>query len=176
MAVVNTLSAILTGSQATPYTVNSRDVHSRLHTVSAFVAVAAADDDNSTYRMHRVHSSWTIKSIQVFCTAITGGTDYDVGLYTINGGAVVDADLYADGISLATAAPAVPPTAAANGPIEVRFGDAATAVLTDINNQVWEDLGLASDPALWYDLVLTANTVGTAAGTIAVVTTYNAGD
>ena len=178
MAVVNTLSATLTGFLTNPPTrvVPGKGGGAREYTVSESVAIAAADDDTSTFRVCRVHSSWILKSIKAFCTAVTGGTDYDVGLYDIDGGAVVDADLYADGVSFATAAPAVPPTAAANDGIELRFGDAATAIPGDVNSRVWEDIGgLTADPNKFYDLVLTANTVGTGAGTVALVVRYNAG-
>lgn len=177
MAVVDTHSTELTGLETTPISkTNVRHAHGRERIRSASVAVAAADDDTSTYRFFRVHSSWSIKSIKAYCTAITAGTDYDIGLYTIDGGAVVDADLYCDGVSFATAAPAVPPTADGGDGIECRFGDATTAVPGDVNNRVWEDLGLTEDPNLWYDLVATGNTVGTAAGTIAIVMRYTAGD
>jgi hypothetical protein len=88
----------------------------------------------------------------------------------------VDADLYADGITLATAAPVQTPTADGGDGIECRFGDAATALITDVNNKVWEDLGLSADPGLVYDVCLTGNTVGTAAGDIAIKMEYTAGD
>lgn len=176
MAVVNTVSTTLSNIVASPPVANPSTKQGRLRFKSETVAVAAADDDTSTFRFFRVKSSDSIKSLRLICTAITGGTDYDCGLYTIAGGAVVDADLYADGFSVATAAPAVPPTAAANGGIELRFGDASTAVPGDVNNRVWEDLGLTSDPNLEYDVVITANTVGTAAGTLTLIMEYSAGD
>lgn len=177
MAVVTTKSQVLQDVEASPQV--RQDVlhqHGRERIRSASLAVAAGDDDGSQYRFFRVWSGWSIKSIKCYCTAITGGTDYDCGLYTINDGAAVDADLYTDGFSVATAAPAVPPTADGGDGIELRFGDATTAVPGDVNQAVWEDLGLSEDPMLWYDVALTGNTVGTAAGTIALVMRYTAGD
>ena len=178
MAVVNTKSTIITNLDASPPEMaDARHAGSRNRVKSASVAVAAGDDDGSTYRFVRVRSSDSLKSIKCINTAITGGNDYDCGLYRTaeDGGAVVDADLYADGFALALAAPAVPPTADGGSPIELRFGDASTAVPGDVNNRVWEDLGLTEDPGLDYDLVLTANTVGTGAGTIALVVEYTDG-
>lgn len=177
MAVVNTISAELTNLAADPAV--KEDVRSsggRLRVKSATVEVAAADDDTSTYRFFRVKSGDSIKSLKLYCDAITGGTDYDCGLYGINGGAVVDADLYADGFTAATIAPAVPHAVASSPYIELRFGDATTSNIADINNRVWEDLGLTADPFLEYDVVLTGNTVGTGAGTLTLVMEYTAGD
>ena len=177
MAVANTKSTVLTNIEADPRVLNNIKYYGgRQRIIKDYVSVAAADDDTSTYRLCRVLSHWVLHSIRVRCTAITGGTDYDCGLYSIDDGAAVDADLYADGFTVATACPAVPHAAASASFLELRFGDASTAVLTDINNQVWEDVGLSEDSGLAYDLVLTANTVGTAAGTIAFEVHYSAGD
>lgn len=176
MAVVDTVSTQLTSllTAGAKVTIGG-GAGGREYVKSATVEVAAADDDTSTYRFFRVKSSDRIKSLKLYCDAITGGTDYDCGLYTVDGGAVVDADLYADGFSAATASPAVPPTADAGDGIELRFGDATTANPGDVNNAVWEDLGLTEDPHLEYDVVFTANTVGTAAGTLTLVMRYTAG-
>lgn len=177
MAVVNTISPELTNLLATPIVVN--DIHDnggRVRIKSATVAVAAGDDDNSTFRFFRVRSGHKIISLQLKCDAIAGGTVYDLGLYTIDGGALVDVDLYADGITVATATPAVPHVNATAPHLELRFADAVTANINDINNKVWEDLGLTEDPGLEYDMVLTALTVGTGAGDLALTMLYTAGD
>lgn len=178
MAVVDTNSTTITNLEASPPVMTAAITnHGVVRRVSETVAIAAADDDTSTYRFFRVHSSWSILSLKIVNEAITGGTDYDLGLYSTAGagGAVVDADLYADGITLATAAPPVPPTAAAPDGIECRFGDATTAVPGDVNNRVWQDLGLAADPGLWYDMVLTSVTVGSAAGNVSLICLYTDG-
>jgi hypothetical protein len=177
MAIVNTISTTLTNLQADPIVVGDvRHQHGRLRIKSETLAVAAADDDTSTYRFFRVGSGDSIKSIRCYCDAIAGGSDYDCGLYTIDGGAVVDADLYADGVTLVTAVPAVPHVAATAAYLELRFADATTANINDVNNRVFEDLGLATDPHLEYDVVLTANTVGTGAGDITLQMIYTSGD
>jgi hypothetical protein len=177
MAVVNTLSTELTNINAGSLDLPSaREMGSRLRIKSATVAVASGDDDTSTFRFFRVRSSDSIKSIQLYHDSVTGGSDYDCGLYTINNGAVVDADLYADGVTVAVATPAVPHVTATAPYIELRYGDATTSAITDVNNKVWEDLGLSADPQLEYDLVLTANTVGTADGDLTIVMLYTAGD
>lgn len=178
MAVADTHSTTLTNLEADPLVVaDIRNQHGRLRIKTETVAIAAADDDTSTYRFFRVKSSDSIKSLQLVTSAdVTSGTDFDLGLYTIDSGSAVDADLYADGISLATQVPAVPHVVATASYLECRFGDASTAVVGDINNQVWEDLGLTSDPGLQYDVVLTGNTVGSAAANVTLTMLYTAGD
>lgn len=115
---------------------------------------AAADDDGSVYRLIRIPSSAVVKSLTVWNDAITSGTDYDIGLYNINGGAVVDKDLFCDGTTMATARDAVELLTAPD--------------IAEIHKSIWEyaALSLTKDPVKEYDLAITANTVGSAAGTI----------
>lgn len=164
MAVVNTKSTQVTNADADPVVFND-PLHTRapLYVQSATVEVAAADDNGSTYRMCRVHSSWSIKRIKVWHDAITGGSDYDLGVYDVAeaGGAVIDKDCYADASDMSVATESGP----TNGG-EFRFRDTASSDPSLINQRVWEDAGLSADPDKWMDLVFTANTVGTAAGTI----------
>lgn len=119
--------------------------------------VAAADDDNSIYRLFRINSSDTVYDLRISNDAITGGTDYDVGLYDIGtDGAVADKDLFADGLDLSSA------------------GDKTNALtapdIAELAGEVWEisGLSLTKDPVKEYDVAIHANTVGTAAGTITV--------
>jgi hypothetical protein len=177
MAVVNTISTELTNLAADPIVVN--DIHDnggRVRVKSATVAVASGDDDGSTFRFFRVRSGHKIISLQCRCDLITAMTNVDCGLYTINGGALVDVDLYSDGNTLAVATPAIPHINATAPFLELRWGDITTSTIQDVNNKVWEDLGLSEDPGLEYDIVLTAVTVGSANGDIALTMLYTAGD
>jgi len=131
----------------------------KLVVFAATFEVAAADDDGSVYRIFKAVPSWLIPvRIEVGCDAITGGTDWDLGFYdpVERGGAVIDKDNLMDGQTLATAS-----NMALNGlgivdvaNIEKRFFELAG--LTSLNDK----------PAM--DIALTANTVGTAAGTVSV--------
>jgi len=178
MGVVVTKSTELDNVEASPIIANSvLNIHGRLRIKSAAVTVADADSDTSLFRFFRVRSSDSLKSIQVRTSqAFTNGTDWDCGLYTINTGAVVDSDLYADGATLATAAPAIPHAVASAPYQELRFADATTAIMSDINNTVWEDLGLSADSQLEYDLCLLANTIGSQGGVLSLTLLYTAGD
>lgn len=70
--------------------------------------------------------------------AITGVSDADIGVY--KDGAVVDIDIFADGLTLAAAGTKDP------------FASIAVA---DAGKAVWQLLGLANDPGVEYDVVLT---------------------
>jgi len=175
--MANITSTTLTNLEADPISLASAYHNAgRVHVKSESLAVAVADNNADVWRFFRVKSSDSIKSLQLINTAIVGSTDWNVGLYSINGGGDVDENLYADAITLATAAPAVAPTADGGSPIELRFGVAVTAVPGDVNNQVWQDLGLSSDPGLEYDVCMTGITVGAAVGTLALIMYYTAGD
>lgn len=130
-------------------------------TLIGTVAVAAADDDGSVYRVFKaVPSSLVPVAIIVHNTAITGGSDYDLGLYEV-GGAAVDADILADGISMATARTVATLNNAGMTTINIANG-----------GQSLGELSAQTDVDSAYDLVLTANTVGTAAGTIRVTAIF----
>lgn len=125
----------------------------------ATVEIAAADDDGSKYRLFKaVPSSFKPVSCTVMCDAITGGTDYDLGLYNTNMGSVVDKDVLMDGQTLATAS---------------RVLDGLGIVdIADIGAKKSLAELLALNPSTAkpaYDVVLTANTVGSAAGTVTVI-------
>jgi hypothetical protein len=124
----------------------------------AQVSIAAADDDGSTYPLFTLPNSFRPVRGTILCDAITGGTDYDIGLYDPASGAVVDKDILLDGQTLATASKAL--NAIGSVPI------------ADIGNKktLAELLALTPTTAkAEYDVVLTANTVGTAAGSVVVI-------
>ncbi len=176
MGVVDLKSLTLTDLEASPQVVNSvLHNHGRLRIKTDWLTSASGDSDTSTFRFFRVRSSDSIKSLQVRSNGISSGTDYDCGLFTINSGSAVDADLYGDGFDLSTIVPVVPHIVAEGSFLELRFGDATDAILSDINNAVYTDLGLSTDPFLEYDVVLTGNTVG-AGGIIQLTMLYTSGD
>lgn len=124
----------------------------------AEVAISAADDDGSIYRLFKdIPSTYVPFAIDLESTAITGGTDYDLGLYKTNLGAVVDKDCLMDGQTFATAL--TPATGSG-------LGLGARGIANSLKNL--GDLSGQTKPDGAYDLCLTANTVGTAAGTVVV--------
>ena len=130
--------------------------------VTTTFEVAAADDDDSVYRIAKLAATAVISNIVVTNDAITGGTDWDLGIYDVlngpNSGAVKDADKLADGLDLSSARAegsgisglSAVPLADAQKPLYLLAGDTA------------------SDHPGQYDIAWIANTVGSAAGTVTV--------
>lgn len=156
MAVANTKSTIVTNADATPpVPTDARICNGHVLQQAGYVEVLAADDDNSVYRFHRLPSNARIASVKVMNDVITGGTDFNIGIFQTaeNGGAAVDDNLIADALDLSSAR---------NFPTEIY-----TAVAEENREkQLWELLGLSSDPKRMYDLAAIGITVGSAAGTI----------
>jgi hypothetical protein len=157
MAVANTKSSIVAARDAgknVPFYLSGADMHEAVATVE----VAAGDDDNSVYRFVRVHSSWSLRVILLTNDAITGGTAYHCGLYDVaeNGGAAVDADVFATSVDLSSARVA---------PTDLLF---EALNIDKIEKRLWEVLGLSADPGKEYDLALTGATAGSGAGTVSL--------
>lgn len=130
-----------------------------LYAVEATVTVLAAHNNADIYRAFRVPSNGIPLHTGVANSEITGGTDYDLGLYLVDG-VVLDKDVLIDGLSMATASTGV-----------LRVGPQLSA---DRGKTFWELAGLATDPGGEFDVCWTANTVGTADGTIFTTLSYNA--
>lgn len=124
--------------------------------------VAAADDDGSVYRIIKgIPSNLIPYQITICCDAITAGTDWDLGVYKTDLGAVVDKDILMDGQTLATALTRA--TGHQLGLKDVNV-DKVGSTLATLSGQ--------TNPDDSYDLALTANTVGTAAGTVSVLAEF----
>ena len=134
-----------------------------VHALTAIEEIAAADSDGSVYRLATLPSNAIIKDMIVNCDAITSGTDFDLGLYTTGvGGAVVNKDLFLEGQSLASA-------------LVVGSGVSGMTALdiADLGKKIYEHAGdTIKTKVEGYDLALTGNTVGSAAGTVTVRVEY----
>lgn len=167
MAVVNTKSTFITNADNDPRVLTPAHLGfgGSLRAAAATVEVAAADDNASVFRMFRVHSSWRVHGLFLWNDAITSGTQYDVGLYqtAANGAAVVDADCWANNVTMVSAR-------ATSGPLDLTF---QTLDIIRIEKTVWEVAALAvttllADPNRYYDICLTADAAGSGAGTISM--------
>ena len=121
--------------------------------------VAVADDNGSIYKLAQLPANAILQKIEINNDAITGATDYDLGLYKNNGvdqAIAIGKELLAANLNMSAAA--------ARG--SEKNGLAALNIDT-IGQKVWELLGKTLDTKEeQYVLALTANTVGAAAGTI----------
>ncbi len=166
MGVANTKSTAITNLDATPQVKNPLYLMGGvLREARGTVELAAADDNDSVYRMVRVHSSWLISEIKRFNDAITSGADFDVGLYqtAANGGAVKNINCFADAVSL---------TSASLVGVQDLFEAGADEGVEDLEKRVWEYAGDTSDPGRFYDLCYTGVAVGSGAGTLSVIVRY----
>lgn len=130
-------------------------------TLCNVVSVAAADSDTSVYRVFAdVPSSYIPLNICIHNTAMTAGTDYDLGLYTVNSGAVVNKEILAAALDLSSAATIA------------TWNNSGMNALTLGTLSSLGTLSAQTDVAGAYDVALTANTIGTDAGTIRVTATF----
>lgn len=127
--------------------------------------VAAADDNGSVYRVFpNFNPSAIILNITVVNDAITSGTDYGLGVYhpDSRGGAVVNKDLFAAGLDMSSGATVASPK---NGMADIN--------IDSIHKPLYELMGLTIDQIKGgYDIAFTADTVGSAAGTITTTIEY----
>lgn len=150
---------IVSGKKGAP----GRAAPSDLVWIFETIEVAAADTDASVYRFFKNLCPNLIPvSITVMCDAITSGTDYDLGFYKTNLGAVIDKDNLADGLDLSSASKVL------DGLKDV--------VIENRGKRLYELAGHTDTTKLaGYDLALTANTVGSAAGTISILACFAQG-
>jgi hypothetical protein len=169
MAVINDyVNSALVETSARKIVAPQNAQGGHVHKLVQTFEVAAGDDDGSVYRLFKeIPATAVLVSAQILNDAITGGTDYDLGLYKPGaGGDVVDKDVLADGEDLSSANSRISPA------------DGLGAVdLADVNKPLWQ---LSSAPEggspytvenkpQAFDIALTANTVGTGAGTITAI-------
>lgn len=135
--------------------------------IQKLVAVAAADDDGSIYLVGEIPGEAVILDVRCLNKAITAGTDYDLGLYNVDG-TVYSADKILNGIDMSSARTAFTSLAP-------DFG------ADNCEKMVFEHLGHVSKVVPGsgevaakksYRLGLKANTVGSAAGSIVLQILY----
>ncbi len=142
----------------------SQSKGSKIIVAHAHFEVAAGDDDASVFRLFKGLPS-TLKPIEiiVMCDALTNGTDWDLGFYPTNGKTIGssadgDKDILMDGQTLASASRVL------NGMSAVDLPDIGVKSIADLLGHSVE----AGTDKGFYDMALTANTIGTVAGSVAV--------
>lgn len=123
--------------------------------------VAAADSDTSVWRLGKLPANAVPIRAEIYADASLGTSAFCLGLHKPGvGGAVVDKDIFLAATDL-TAGVAV--TAGANNGLTNLGGADPVA---NQGKSLWELLGLSVMGAPVYDLTITGDTVGGAAGTI----------
>ncbi len=122
--------------------------------------VAAADSNESVYRIGRLPANAIPVKGEVFADSSIDGTDFDFGLYKPGvGGAIVDIDILADGLDLASGE-------AITAPLNILTNLGGSDPIASVGKTLWELLALTKPNRGEYDLVITARVAGGAAGTI----------
>lgn len=163
MAIDLTLKSVaITNREATPSVFNSPGAGgaSKLKTVkSQLASVTAALSITSVIRLVEVPSNAIVSAVYFQSAAQTAGK-FDIGVYRNNadGGAVVDADLFASAVDCA-----------------------AAVVRTDVTNEstnntiakqlqpLWQAAGLSTDPGGTLDICATVVTTDVTTGTGAIM-------
>lgn len=164
MAVVNKWGGdadLEAGKLADP----AKSVGAQTYAFSTTFEVAAGDDNGSIFKIAKLPASAVLTELLIFNDAIADATDYDAGYYDEDEVTEEDKDVLMDGADIN----------AGNGITSPQNG-LTNLALEDKPKRVWEILGktLATKKD-GYILALTANAVGSAAGTITVEGKYHQG-
>jgi hypothetical protein len=169
MAVVTVKSTSVAGGDApTPSKSSIQVGPRRVYEDASTVEVTNGDSIGSQYRMARVPSSARMSAVLVKCDAITTAVA-DFGIYEIaaNGGAVVDADAFASAQALTAALVATPADV---------LHESGVFDISEIEQPLWQVLGLTKDPNKQYDIVATLTAAATGTGTLTVQVKYAVGN
>ena len=167
MAVVAVKSTLVTNADALPAVLNNPRVDGGFERIEvATAAITSGDNTGSTYRMFRVPSNAVVTDLRIYSPDIGTTTIADIGLYRTakDGGAVQDADFFASALSLKDGA--------LNG-VDV-LHEAAVFTIANSGKELWDALGLTSDPSVFYDVALTLTGDADATGTVKLIGRYTA--
>jgi len=125
--------------------------------IKAIVAIAANDSATSKWRIARIPSNAILHQITISTTAQASSTDFDLGVaYSPNKNSGITptnaVNCLADALTLITASRAL------DGLKDVSIANSF--------KELWELAGLSVDPCCDLDIIFTANTIGTAGGTV----------
>jgi hypothetical protein len=167
MAVVAVKSTLITNADATPAVLNSPRVDGGFERIEvATAAITSGDNTGSTYRMFRVPSNAVMTDLRIYSPDIGTTTISDIGLYRTakDGGAVVDADFFASALSLKDGA--------INGTDVLH--ESAVFSIANSGKELWDALGLTSDPSVFYDVAFTLTADADATATVKLIGRYAA--
>ena len=167
MAVVAVKSTLVTNADALPAVLNSPRVDGGFERIEvATAAITSGDSIASTDRMFRVPSNAVMTDLRIYSPDIGTTTISDIGLYRTakDGGAVQDADFFASAVSLKDGA--------LNGTDVLH--EAAVFTIANSGKELWDALGLTSDPSVFYDVALTLTADADATGTVKLIGRYAA--
>lgn len=151
MAAENLKSTVITNATATPLVLtNSHLAKGQMFETAGTITPAAAAEAASTYRFCRVPSNARISQVLMTAADFTTAGAVNIGLYQTaeNGGAVVDADLFASALDMS------------GGPykhLDVTY-ESGEYTVAESEKPLWEVLGLSADSNREYDVVAVVTT------------------
>lgn len=172
MATVSRLSAQQTNRDASPRILNNGGgAGGYARAAGGGCNIATGDNSPSKYNFFQLPSNAVLSSLRVFWNG-TGGTTtaFHLGLYstTEQGGGVIDEDLFATAINLASAV---------NGTdIVCEAGVSGTTSGLVLEKPLWERLGLSADPQTFYDVKAVLSAVADNAGQLGIGAIFSSGN
>lgn len=157
-------SAAITNRDSTPkVATNARLYGAPIHSTVGSVTAAAADDTASRYRLVALPSNAVVRAVHLSSVAQGGSGAVDVGVYraTMDGGAVVDADLFGSGVSVVSAVSRLDVT-----------NESTNYTAAAREKPLWEAAGLSADPGGELDVVLAPTAALTNGGALALEVQY----
>lgn len=137
-----------------------------VYEATAIVNIDSGDSDDSVFRVFAgLNSDLIPKEILITNDALTSGTDFELGLYEPNSGVLVDIDILMGTTSMTS------------GRAEGSSVSGLSAVsLANTQKKLYELVGQTVGPGgtkdPTFDIVLTANTIGSTTGVIVVKATF----
>jgi hypothetical protein len=113
-----------------------------------------------------VPSNALVSDLRIYAPDIGTTTAADIGIYRTakDGGAVVDADFFASALVLNAGA--------LNGTDVLH--ESAVFTIANSGQELWQALGLTSDPSVFYDITMTLTGAADATGVVKLITRYTA--
>ncbi len=133
-------------------------------TLKVMFPITTDDDTGKVIRFCTIPATALITKIQVGCTAITGLTDSDIGVYEAGvGGAVIDADIFMDGQTLASASKVL------DGLQTVSVANSVMNI-KDLVNTVASSTVISSDK--YVDIAMTLKADASTTGNVSILIEY----
>lgn len=159
MAVVTVKSGAITNRDASPQVRNSNFTQgAALKEFVGTLEATSGDSIASIYKFGSIPSNARMSELLLSCDDLGTTTVADFGLYrsTKDGAAVVDADFFGSAVSLKDGA-------LANSNI---LNESGVIDIAEMEQAVWQLLGLSSDPGVMYDVCATLTAACDGSGTI----------
>ena len=162
MSAEHLKSAVITNATATPKVLSNAAIYAgTMKEAIGVVTPAAAAEANSTYRFCRIPSNARVSQVLLKNAAFTTAGAVNIGLYDIDGGAVVDADLFCSALALT----------AAKDFADVTY-ESTEYTIAESEKMLWEVLGLSADPCKEYELTAVVTTAFDGGSIMAIKVRY----